>query len=81
MFESISHAEASTGPVGCAACDLSPGLIANDPAGLYGWAWCPSCEERWFIPWIAEVTQGYGVDLMFSIDTTGPRPILMEVTS
>ena len=79
-------------PVQCGTClmaamegerspDLSGSeLIADDPAGLFGWAWCPACGARWFVPTIAEVVEGYGIDLVHSIDRTGPRPVLVEVT-
>jgi hypothetical protein len=54
-------------------------LIADDPKGLDGWAWCPVCGATEFIPLVAQGVEGYGVDLVHAIDRSGPHPILVEV--
>jgi hypothetical protein len=90
MFEDIRYAEAT--PVHCGACllaamdgerspDLSGSeLIADDPNGLLGFAHCRACGAMEFIPLIAQGVEGYGIDLVHSIDRTGPVPVLVEVT-
>jgi hypothetical protein len=84
----LSTERGAAHPVLCRACvrrvlrstsaDAPPmtGLVADDPAGVFGWAWCPSCSERWFIPLLA---QEVGIDLSHEIDRSGPLPVLVEV--
>ena len=53
-------------------------LIADDPAGVFGWAWCPTCGYRLFIPMREHEV---GIELTHGINRSSGLPVLVEVFS